>query len=429
MQKLVLLRHGESVWNLENRFTGWTDVDLSPHGFDQAAQAGILLRNNGYTFDIGFTSVLKRSIKTLHIALDQMDHLWIPVRKSWRLNERFYGALQGLNKDETIAQYGEEQVHKWRRDPHERPPAITEQDERFPGHYLRYDDLTYRELPLTENLSETMTVVLHGVHTLLWVLEELAARHLPAFEVETLKASFLHWIYIGAAMSLHVDEEDGERLSVHVDVEELTVFKLEIAAGKPEPSTYRGRPNRAPRQLARALRMEELPLVEDEVCEPDFAVAHELFPHASRRYGAAAVAQIAAFSYVIGMEAPGLLSTSARYTVALKSRHDSPPSALHFRVEAADPRFRRVRLGIEGSALSATLEAFMRQPPVAQASMGLVQAAVLPGEFAAHASVSSWRLPWFGGDYRQVHCRRRRSCDNHLCVWCRGCGKRCAGNR
>jgi 2,3-bisphosphoglycerate-dependent phosphoglycerate mutase len=156
MQKLVLIRHGESLWNKENRFTGWTDVDLSEEGFAQAKRAGQLLKEHGYTFDIGFTSVLKRAIKTMHVTLDELDMLWIPVEKSWRLNERFYGALQGLNKAETIAQYGEEQVHKWRRDPHEHPPAITEEDERFPGHYLRYNDLTYRELPLTENLSETM---------------------------------------------------------------------------------------------------------------------------------------------------------------------------------------------------------------------------------------------------------------------------------
>ena len=156
MQKLVLIRHGESVWNQENRFTGWTDVDLSEEGLQQAIRAGKLLAKHGYTFDIGFTSVLKRSIKTMHFVLEQVDHLWIPVHKSWRLNERFYGALQGLNKAETIEKYGEEQVQKWRRDPHEHPPAITEQDDRFPGHYLRYNDLTYRELPLTENLSETM---------------------------------------------------------------------------------------------------------------------------------------------------------------------------------------------------------------------------------------------------------------------------------
>lgn len=163
-QKLVLIRHGESVWNQENRFTGWTDVDLSEKGVEQARNAGKILLANGYTFDIGFTSVLKRSIKTMHYLLEELDHLWIPIDKSWRLNERFYGALQGLNKAETVAQYGEEQVHKWRRDPHEHPPAITMQDERFPGHYLRYNDLTYRELPLTENLSETMTRALPFWH-------------------------------------------------------------------------------------------------------------------------------------------------------------------------------------------------------------------------------------------------------------------------
>ncbi|MDB5135086.1 MAG: 2,3-bisphosphoglycerate-dependent phosphoglycerate mutase, partial [Mucilaginibacter sp.] len=156
MQKLVLIRHGESIWNKENRFTGWTDVDLSEEGYAQAKRAGELLKKDGYMFDIGFSSVLKRSIKTLHIVLEEMDLLWIPVQKSWRLNERFYGALQGLNKDEIVAQYGEEQVHKWRRDPHELPPAITKEDERFPGHDIRYKDLTDRELPLTENLAETM---------------------------------------------------------------------------------------------------------------------------------------------------------------------------------------------------------------------------------------------------------------------------------
>jgi len=160
MQHLVLIRHGESVWNRENRFTGWTDVDLSEEGYLQAKQAGQLLNKHGYNFDVGFTSVLKRAIKTLHIVLEELDHLWIPVQKSWRMNERFYGALQGLNKDETIAKYGAEQVQKWRRDPNELPPAITKDDERYPGHDLRYNQLTERELPLTENLSQTMERVL-----------------------------------------------------------------------------------------------------------------------------------------------------------------------------------------------------------------------------------------------------------------------------
>ena len=164
MQKLVLIRHGESIWNQQNRFTGWTDVDLSENGYPQAKQAGQQLKKYGYTFDTGFCSVLKRSIKTLHIVLEELDLLWIPVQKSWRLNERFYGALQGLNKQEIVAQYGEEQVHKWRRDPNELPPAITKDDDRYPGKDIRYKGLTERELPLTENLSETMDRVLPFWH-------------------------------------------------------------------------------------------------------------------------------------------------------------------------------------------------------------------------------------------------------------------------
>ena len=160
MQKLILLRHGESIWNHENRFTGWTDVDLSEEGVQQAKRAGQVLNKYGYNFDVGFCSVLKRSIKTLHLVLEELDHLWIPVQKSWRLNERFYGALQGLNKEETAAKYGAELVQKWRRDPNEHPPAITKDDARYPGRDIRYHDLTERELPLTENLSETMNRVL-----------------------------------------------------------------------------------------------------------------------------------------------------------------------------------------------------------------------------------------------------------------------------
>ena len=160
MQQLVLFRHGESVWNQENRFTGWTDVDLSAEGVQQAVQAGRLLRQRGFSFDVGFTSVLKRAIKTLDLVLEEMDLLWIPVEKSWRLNERFYGALQGLNKAEITVQYGLPQVQLWRRDPHEHPPALTVSDPRYPGHDARYRGLTHRELPLTENLSETMARVL-----------------------------------------------------------------------------------------------------------------------------------------------------------------------------------------------------------------------------------------------------------------------------
>ena len=160
MEKLVLIRHGQSEWNLENRFTGWTDVKLTHQGYQEAHRAGQLLKQNGYVFDQGFTSVLTRAIDTLHVVLEETDALWIPVQKSWRLNERFYGALQGLNKDETAAQYGAEQVLLWRRDPHALPPAITREDPRFPGHDRRYQHLTDRELPLTENLSATMARVM-----------------------------------------------------------------------------------------------------------------------------------------------------------------------------------------------------------------------------------------------------------------------------
>lgn len=160
MKKLVLLRHGESTWNKENRFTGWTDVDLSEEGLQEAKNAAILLKNAGFSFDIGFTSYLKRAIKTMDVVLEDLDLLWIPIEKSWRLNERFYGALQGLNKAETALKYGDEQVQKWRRDPHEHPPALTKADPRYPGNDKKYKGLTEEELPLTENLSETMQRVM-----------------------------------------------------------------------------------------------------------------------------------------------------------------------------------------------------------------------------------------------------------------------------
>ena len=131
MIKLVLIRHGQSVWNLENKFTGWTDVDLSKNGLQEAREAGKVLKKNEYTFDIAYTSVLKRSIRTLWIVLHQMDFMWIPVYKSWRLNERHYGALQGLNKEETAKKFGEEQVHLWRRSMNERPPALKTTDIRY----------------------------------------------------------------------------------------------------------------------------------------------------------------------------------------------------------------------------------------------------------------------------------------------------------
>jgi 2,3-bisphosphoglycerate-dependent phosphoglycerate mutase len=164
MMKLVLIRHGKSLWNLENRFTGWKDVDLSPDGLVEARQAGAILKKNGYTFDIAFTSVLRRAIRTLWIMLDEMDLMWIPVYKTWRLNERHYGALQGLNKDETIAKYGEEQVRLWRRSVDVRPPYMEKSDERCEASELKYSDLTEEEFPLTENLEDTERRVLKHWH-------------------------------------------------------------------------------------------------------------------------------------------------------------------------------------------------------------------------------------------------------------------------
>jgi len=154
--KLVLLRHGESTWNLENRFTGWTDVDLSPKGIEEAHEAARLLAEGGYTFDVAYTSLLKRAIRTLWIAMDGLDLMWIQVLRSWRLNERHYGALQGLNKAETAAKYGERQVLVWRRSYSEPPPPLAPDDERHPGRDRRYAGLSPAELPLAESLKDTV---------------------------------------------------------------------------------------------------------------------------------------------------------------------------------------------------------------------------------------------------------------------------------
>lgn len=164
MYKLVLLRHGESTWNKENRFTGWTDVDLSEKGLTEAKEAAVTLKTAGYNFDIAYTSVLKRAIRTLWLTLDGMDLMWIPVIRSWRLNERHYGALQGLNKAETAAKFGENQVLIWRRSYDIQPPALEANDERFPGHDPRYKNLTKEQLPLTECLKDTVARVLPFWH-------------------------------------------------------------------------------------------------------------------------------------------------------------------------------------------------------------------------------------------------------------------------
>jgi len=156
MHRIVLVRHGESVWNKENRFTGWTDVSLSEKGIQEAREAGRLLREGGYTFDIAYTSVLKRAIKTLWIVLEEMDLMWIPVVGSWRLNERHYGALQGLNKSEATVELGEEQVKLWRRSYDVPPPALKLDDPRHPCHDPRYSGLHPQDLPSTESLKDTL---------------------------------------------------------------------------------------------------------------------------------------------------------------------------------------------------------------------------------------------------------------------------------
>ncbi len=167
MYKVVLLRHGESIWNKENLFTGWTDVDLSEKGREDATQAGLILKEQGFRFDIAFTSVLKRAIRTLWITLDQMDLMWIPVERDWRLNERHYGALQGLNKAETAEKYGEAQVKIWRRSYDIRPPALDEADPRYPGRDPRYRNLSKEQLPLSECLKDTVDRFLPCWHELI----------------------------------------------------------------------------------------------------------------------------------------------------------------------------------------------------------------------------------------------------------------------
>ncbi len=156
MTTLVLLRHGESTWNRENRFTGWTDVDLTERGVAEARRAGQQLGEEGLRFDVAYTSVLKRAIRTLWIVLDELDQMWIPVHRSWRLNERHYGALQGLNKAETARKYGDQQVLVWRRSYDTPPPTLDSSDERFPGSEPRYADLDPRDIPLTECLEDTV---------------------------------------------------------------------------------------------------------------------------------------------------------------------------------------------------------------------------------------------------------------------------------
>ena len=188
MHKLVLVRHGESVWNKENLFTGWTDVDLSEKGVEEAAEGGRVLKEEGYVFDIAFTSVLKRAIRTLWIVQAEMDLMWIPVTRDWRLNERHYGALQGLNKAEMSEKFGEEQVKIWRRSYDTRPPALEETDPRNPAMDPRYQELKKEQVPLTECLKDTVARFLPCWHELIAPTVRSGKRVLIAAHGNSLRA-------------------------------------------------------------------------------------------------------------------------------------------------------------------------------------------------------------------------------------------------
>ncbi len=206
MYKIVLLRHGESQWNLENRFTGWTDVDLTPKGVEEAKTAGLLMKQEGFEFDIAYTSVLTRAVRTLWIALEQMDMVWIPIINSWRLNERHYGALQGLNKAETAEKFGDEQVLIWRRSYDTRPPALTPDDPRFPGRDRRYAELTGDELPLTECLKDTVARFLPYWHETIVPMVKTGKRVLIVAHGNSLRAlvKFLDNISEGEIVGLNI---------------------------------------------------------------------------------------------------------------------------------------------------------------------------------------------------------------------------------
>lgn len=211
MKKLVLLRHGESIWNKENLFTGWTDVGLTEKGMSEAKQSGQLMKKEGFEFDIVYTSVLKRAIKTMWIALEEMDLMWLPVVRSWRLNERHYGALQGLNKAETAAKYGDEQVLNWRRSYDTPPPPLEKNDERYPGHDRRYQGLKREEVPVSECLKDTVN------------------RFLPFWQESIVPA-----IHLGLNVLIVAHGNSLRALVKHLDnISDEEILKLNIPTGVP----------------------------------------------------------------------------------------------------------------------------------------------------------------------------------------------------
>ncbi len=232
MNRLVLLRHGESEWNRENRFTGWTDVDLTDKGVEEAKQAGRDLQAAGFGFDVAFTSLQKRAIRTLWLVLDQMDLMWIPVLRSWRLNERHYGALQGLNKAETAAKYGDEQVLKWRRSYEEPPPPVDENDPRFPGNDPRYRDLDKGELPRSECLKDTVARVLPYWDEVIAPEIRAGRRVLIAAHGNSLRALVKYLDNVSDAAIVGLNIPTGMPLVYELD-EKLTPLKSEYL-GDPE---------------------------------------------------------------------------------------------------------------------------------------------------------------------------------------------------
>ena len=217
MKKIVLLRHGESAWNQENRFTGWKDVDLTPKGVEEARAAGRLLKAEGYDFDFTFTSVLKRAIRTLNFTLEEMDRLWLPVEKDWRLNERHYGALQGLNKAETAAKFGEEQVMKWRRSYDTPPPALDANDERNAARDPRYAALKPGEVPLTECLKDTVERVVPYWHERIAPRVAAGERVLVAAHGNSLRAMIKYFDALGDEAIVGVNVPTGIPLVYELD--------------------------------------------------------------------------------------------------------------------------------------------------------------------------------------------------------------------
>jgi len=215
--RLVLLRHGESICNKMNSFGGWIDTDLSDKGVEEARKAGQLLKEQGYSFDIAFTSVLKRAIRTLWIVLDEMDLMWIPVYRSWRLNERHYGSLQGLNKSETAAKFGEEQVLIWRRSYDMRPPSLRETDEMYPGNDPRYRDLDKEDLPLAESLRDTTTRLLPYWHETIMPAIKAGKRAILSAHGNSLRALMKYLDHIADDDIMRVNIPTGMPLVYELD--------------------------------------------------------------------------------------------------------------------------------------------------------------------------------------------------------------------